>query len=287
MVRVKSWIMTLAMVAACNQMITVQGEEPVNKQVLELRTYTLKDESVVPAVDKYMSEALIPALNRLGISPVGAFKLAPQQPAAPAAANAATPQATAAGIGQSDSPLPSPKLMLLLPAKDATTIAMVNARVAADGAYQKAADDYLKASSDQPLIGRISSELLVSFDAWPEVKVPKQAAAGSERLYELRTYESPSEQLGHLKVEMFNSGEVPIFLDCQIQPVFMGQAVIGGVMPNLTYMTVYNNAEELAAAWKRFADHPQWKVLREEPKYKGTVTKIHKSNWIPAAYSQL
>jgi hypothetical protein len=52
-------------------------------------------------------------------------------------------------------------------------------------------------------------------------------------------------------------------------------------------MTVYDNSSELTAAWKRFADHPEWKKLKEVAKYKGTVSKIHKSNWEAKSYSQL
>ena len=255
---------------------SVLGEDAVKKQVMELRTYTLKDDGAVAAFDKYASEALLPALNRLGIEPVGAFALAAQQPAPPAgspAADEASPDA--------------PKVMLLLPANSAETIASANETVAKDGAYQKAAAEYLQTPSDKPLITRISSELLVAFDCWPQVKTPKQKVDGKPRLYELRTYESPTEQLGHLKVEMFNSGEVPIFLACDIQPVFMGQAVVGSLMPNLTYMTVYDDAAALAAGWKRFAEHPDWKKLREVKKYIGTVSKIHKSNWEAKPYSQL
>ena len=86
---------------------------------------------------------------------------------------------------------------------------------------------------------------------------------------------------------MFNSGEVPIFLDCQIAPVFMGQALIGDLQPNLTYMTVYDNDEARKTAWKAFSDHPDWQVLKAVEKYKGTVSKIHKSDWIAKPYSQL
>ena len=266
----------MLVLTSCVSTPWAMGEEGLKKQVIELRTIALKDDAAVASFDKYAADALIPALNRLGIEPVGAFSLAAEQP----------PVAAGASAGAS-APVAEPKVMLLLPAKSADAIAAANAQISKDEAYQKAAAEYLQTPNDKPLITRISSELLVAFDAWPEVKVPKQKVAEQKRLYELRTYESPTEQLGHLKVEMFNSGEVPIFLACDIQPVFMGQAVVGGLMPNLTYMTVYDNAQELAAGWKRFADHPEWKKLREVKKYLGTVSKIHKSNWEAKPYSQL
>lgn len=274
MLRAKLGLITAVM--GCIITHSTLGEEAVNKQVMELRTYTLKDESSAAAFDKYAAEALIPALNRLGIEPVGAFTLAAQQPA---------PAGAAAGAVKSSPD--APKVMLLLPAKSAQIIASANEHIAKDEAYQKKGAEYLATPSDKPLVARISSELLVAFDSWPQVKAPKQNSTGQPRLYELRTYESPTEHLGHLKIDMFNSGEVPIFLDCGIQPVFMGQAVVGDRMPNLTYMTVYDNAAALTAGWKRFSEHPEWMKLREVKKYVGTVSKIHKSNWEAKPYSQL
>jgi hypothetical protein len=117
--------------------------------------------------------------------------------------------------------------------------------------------------------------------------VPAQKREGKPRLFEMRVYESPSENFGQLKVEMFNAGEVPIFLDCKIAPVFMGQALIGDLTPNLTYMTVYDNDEQRQTAWKAFSQHADWQVLKAVEKYQGTVSKIHKSDWIPKPYSQL
>ncbi len=134
---------------------------------------------------------------------------------------------------------------------------------------------------------RIRSELQVAFDCFPQLKVPAQKVAGKDRLFELRVYESATERMGHLKVDMFNNGKVPIFLDCGIQPVFFGQAIVGDRLPNLTYMTVYDNAEERDAGWKKFQAHPDWQKLKVVEKYQGTVSKIHKFNLKPRPYSQL
>jgi hypothetical protein len=87
---------------------------------------------------------------------------------------------------------------------------------------------------------------------------------------------------------MFNDGgELDIFLDCDIQPVFMGQALVGSQAPNLTYMTVYDDATTRDESWKRFLEHPKWAKLKEVKRYLGTVSKIDKSDWVPKPYSQL
>jgi hypothetical protein len=117
--------------------------------------------------------------------------------------------------------------------------------------------------------------------------VPTQHTEKKNRLFELRVYESATEERGIKKVAMFNNGEVPIFLDCQISPVFFGQAIIGDKTPNLTYMTVYDDAASRDAAWKRFIAHPDWKKLSSDPQYANTVSKIHKLDLLPRPYSQL
>lgn len=233
------------------------------KHVLELRTYTLVDAAAEKKLDAYLENALIPALKRQGLGPIGVFDQA--EPAA-------------------EGPI---EVMLLVPGPSVEAVTGAAAYLVLDNEYLEAGKDYLSTPHDQPPLKRIRSELLFSFDCWPQVAVPKQKAAGKARLFELRTYESSTEKIAQLKVEMFNSGEVPIFLDCGIAPVFMGHALIGDRMPNLTYMTVYDDDAALDTAWGNFFKHPDWQVLKEVKKYKGTVSKIHKSVWTPKSYSDL
>lgn len=254
----------------------VSAEE---RQILELRTYELVSSDAEPKLDAYLSEALIPALLRQGLGPIGAFGQSKQTE------NAIADEAC--------------KVMLLVSGPNVDSVTGAEAKLATDAVYQQAASDYLETPADEPLVARIQSELLRSFECWPKVTVPSQAASpqqasapkqnseANSRLFELRIYESPTEKRGQLKVEMFNSGEVPIFLDSGVMPVFMGQALIGDKMPNLTYMTVYDNEAARASAWKRFMAHPDWQVLKKVEKYEGTVSKIYKSDWLPKPYSQL
>ena len=124
-------------------------------------------------------------------------------------------------------------------------------------------------------------------DCMKQLKVPDGSLDNQDRVYELRVYESPNERLGNLKVDMFNSGEVPIFLDCGIQPIFIGQAVVGPQTPNLTYLTMYPGEQARGDAWKAFRVHPDWNVLKEVAKYQGTVSRIDKFVLVPKSYSQM
>lgn len=231
-----------------------------HKQFIEVRTYHAKSAEAAKSLDSYLNTALIPALGRISAAPVGAFREEQDQP--------------------------EPIRIVVVAHKTLGDFAASASKLASDDGYQKAAAEYMAfTKKDSPLV-RIRSELLHSFDCWPALKKP-DAAGKDGRLYELRVYESTNERLGDLKVEMFNAGEVPIFLDSGVVPVFMGQALVGDLMPNLTYMTVYENQAAKDQAWKNFVKHPDWKVLSGMEKYKGTVSKIHKINLVPMTGSQL
>ena len=234
------------------------------KQYYEVRSYVLGESGDVDAIDGYLKNALIPALKRQGVGPIGAFSNA------------------------ENDLRKNPKIIAaIIPYDDIDSINAINTKIEADSKYQSDAKEYLGRGPKESPYQRIQSELLVAMKCWPELKVPEEALGNQDRVFELRVYESANERIGHLKVEMFNEGEVPIFLDCDIIPIFIGQAVIGPYTPNLTYLTMYENEEARKAGWRKFLAHPDWKVLSGIEKYKGTVSKIHKYILVPKPYSQM
>lgn len=233
----------LAAIAAMN----APAAEP--RQYYEVRTYHLTAEADAKQVDQYLGEALLPALRRAGTGPVGIFF---------------DPQA------EGD----QRKRFVVIPYDQPDQFAGLAARLAEDEAYQQAAAAYHARPADRPLVKRISSELLEAFECQPQLAVPDQVATGQKRVYELRVYESATEALGLRKVDMFNNGEVPIFLDCGIRPVFFGRALLGPQRPNLTYLTVYADDDARNAAWDAFRKHPDWQVLKAKPEYANTVSHI-------------
>ncbi len=233
-------------------------------QYYEVRSYTLGDQGDADAIDAYLSKALLPALQRQQVGPVGVFT------------NSANDQS---GGG--------PRIFVVIPYENADAMTAVKTKVEADAQYQADAESYLARGPKDSPYQRIESELLISMDCMKRLNVPDGSLKNQDRVYELRVYESANERLGNLKVDMFNSGEVPIFLDCGIQPIFIGQAVVGPYTPNLSYLTMYPSEDARGAAWKAFRVHPDWLVLKEVAKYKGTVSKIHKFVLVPKPYSQM
>ncbi|MEM9587753.1 MAG: NIPSNAP family protein, partial [Planctomycetota bacterium] len=219
------------------------------------------------ALDQYLSEALIPALDRQGIGPVGVFSgTAEKEPV----------------LGGNE-----PRVIVAIPYDSADQVFQAKSKLAGDEAYQSAAKAYLQRAPKDPAYKRIQSELMIAMDCMKTLNVPAGTLDNDDRVYELRLYESANEHRGDLKVEMFNNGEVPIFLDCGIQPIFIAQCVVGPQTPSLSYLTVYPNEEARLQAWKDFRVHPDWKVLSKVAKYKGTVSHIDKFILKAKPYSKM
>ena len=75
----------------------------------------------------------------------------------------------------------------MLPHKSFEALSGFEARLQADGEYQKAGRGILDAPKTNPAYTRYDSQLLLAMEAFPGVSAPAKSAS---RLFELRTYES-------------------------------------------------------------------------------------------------
>jgi hypothetical protein len=221
--------------------------EPGQSQYYELRVYNTHSEEQQKLVNDYWQNAGVAAYNRMGIAPIGVF------------------------TELRDSP--TNKVYVVIPYDSLDAFASVPARLAADAAYQSAAASYLALVKSDAAYDRIESSLNVAFDTWKKLTPPASAADKAPWIFELRTYQSPSEGKGINKVRMFNSGEVPLMQDVGLSPVFFSQALIGSQMPNLVYMVSGPNMDVHKKHWKAFQDSPIWKGLNGDPQYKDNVSR--------------
>ena len=111
----------------------------------------------------------------------------------------------------------------------------------------------------------------------------------SSRVFQLRTYESPTMRDHQRKVEMFHTGEFDIFRRAGFWQVFYGDKLIGERLPNLTYMLSFPDLSEMNAKWTAFRTDPEWKKLTASPKFsfESIVTKVSNLILNPASYSQI
>lgn len=231
-----------------------------NQEFYELRVYTLKDAVQQKLVEDYFQHAAIPALNRLGSKNIGVFtELKP--------------------AGQT-------RLYVIIPYRSLNDYSQVQEKLSRDEIYNQAASAYLNAEAKEPAYERIESTLLKAFSSFSKIEVPPKKA----RIFELRRYESPGENAGKKKIEMFNEGgEINIFKRVGLTPVFMGETIIGDLMPNLTYMITFDDMAEHDQNWKKFRDDPEWKKLSTIPEYGNDriISKITSLYLIPVGFSQI
>lgn len=232
-------------------------------QFYEVRNYVLGENGDTKALDAYLQSALIPALTRQGIGPIGAF------------------EPTASDETGTNS------IFVVIPYSRLSDMAQSQDKLADDEVYQAAAFDYLNRPYNEAPYERIQSEVLSSMACWPKAIVAEGSLANADRVYELRLYESATEKIAETKVDMFNSGEVPIFLDCEIQPIFIGKCIAGPQMPSMTYLTTYPSEAARLKSWDAFRAHPDWAKLKVVPKYLNTVSRIDKFVLKAKAYSQM
>ena len=235
------------------------AESEGEREYYELQQYELETEAQKQTFDTYMKEAAIPALNRLGIRPVGVFY--PRE-----------------GLGPA---------YVVLPSKSLDVLTTKTQKLLADEEYLRKGAALLNAPADAPAFKRLESTLLLAFRGMPKLQTP---ISSPDRVVQLRIYESPSVKTGQKKIEMFNdAGEIAIFRRVGLNPVFFGEAIIGGKMPNLTYMLMFESPEAQQAAWQSFRTDPDWLRLREMSEYSDKAILCGITNLLlkPAEYSQI
>jgi hypothetical protein len=254
---------SLAASAAATLSNTAGAAETPARQYYELRRYHLLNGPQQDLASGYIEQALIPALNRLGLNPIGAFDLylGPETPA----------------------------LYVLIPANSADALATLEQRLAQDEEYQRAGQAFLKAPAKEPPFDRFESSLMVAFEGYPKLTVPPVTAQHGARVFQLRSYESPSIHDHRVKVEMFNSGEFGVFERAGFWSVFYGDTLIGSRLPNLTYMLSFPDLSEMEAKWAKFMADPEWKKLSGSSKYNYEKIVSNITNLIlkPAKFSQI
>jgi hypothetical protein len=227
----------------------------------QLKIYHLKTQAQEGRVDNYLKNAYLPALHRAGIKSVGVFR--------PVEADT------------------SGKLVyVLIPYKTWEQIKKTDQQLIADTQYQAEGKDYIDASSKDAPYTRMETILLSAFPKMLSPEVPALSGPKSERVYELRSYESATEKYNLNKVKMFNDGnEVALFKRLGFNAVFYAEVLAGSHMPNLMYMTTFNNKADRDKHWDAFSNDPEWKVLVAKAEFQNNVSKADILFLHPADYS--
>ncbi len=237
-------------------------KEGSSREYYQLTVYHFKDTANERTIDNYLQNALLPALHKTDINKVGVFKAIANDTA-------------------------TDKLIyVLIPIKSLEQFTKLSNKLDADAAYQTAGKDYLDVNYTTPAYTRMETIILHAFPLAPNMQMPPFKSPHKDRVYELRSYESASEKLHINKVGMFNKGgEVALFKRLGFNAVFYAQVIAGSRMPNLMYMTTFENMQEREAHWKAFSDDASWKELSAMPQYQNNVSHIDITFLRPAEYS--
>lgn len=254
---IKIYILLFAL--SFNSLAQAQGG---HRQYYQLKIYALETDEQVKITDDYLKKIYLPALKKLEISNIGVFKTRPNE---------------------KDTIL---KIYVLIPFSSLSEFQALDDQLTKDQTYNSSSSEYIKALYDQPPFQRITSILLKAFKDMPVLQPSPLEGSRLDRIYELRSYESPTETYFSNKLDMFNEGgEIELFKRLNFNAVFYGEVIAGPKMPNLMYMTTFSNQESRDFHWKLFVDAPEWKEMSSLPKYQNNVSHIDITFLYPTAYS--
>ena len=235
--------------------------QSTDREIYELKIYHIDNAEQEEQINTFLKNAYLPALKRAGIPNVGVFKPIEK------------------------SPDHGKKIYVYIPYSSAAQLLEVPKTLEKDKRYYQAGKGYLNAPHDHPPYSRIETILLQAFEGMPHFKANK--IKGSDKIYELRSYEGPTEKLFRKKVEMFNKGEIEIFHRLGFNPMFFGEVIAGSKMPNLMYMTTHADKATKKAHWDAFRNDSEWEKMKVMEEYQHTVSHIDIVLLTPADYSTL
>jgi hypothetical protein len=228
----------------------------------QLETYYFSNSQQEALIDYYLKTAYLPALHGYGLKNIGVFK--------PIANDTATNKV----------------VYVLIVFNDWKQVKDIAEKLQTNQDYQAKATGFVDAPYDAPAYKRKEITLIKAFSMAPKMVLPVLTAPMAERVYELRSYESASDNLYRKKVHMFNEGgEVALFKKLGFNAIFYGDVVAGAKMPNLMYITSFNSLADRNAHWDTFRNDPEWKSLSGNPVYQHTVSKAEIILTRPAPYS--
>ncbi len=243
------------------QHTTGQAQES-KREYYVLQIYTLANAEQEALTDAYLEQGLLPALKRQQISSVGVFKWRTEV---------------------QDSIV---QRFVLYPISSPNSLDLLKERLDTDEELWKINKSFLEAPHNAPPYQRIETIFLKAFKEMPIMKASNVQGKRGDRVYELRSYESPTQALFINKVHMFNEGgEVTLFDRLGFNAVFYAEVLAGPRMPNLMYMTTFKNMETRDLLWKAFVDSPEWKGLINDPFYNNNISKADILLLSPTEYS--
>jgi len=228
---------------------TTNTAAPV-KDYYQVLVYHFASADQEKSIDSYLETAFLPFLHKNGIKDIGVFS--------PISNDTARDK----------------RIYVYLTLKNPMQIADLTEKFLKAKPAESSASAYWNSPYTTPPYTRMESILIRGWEMAPKMNLPALKGPKEQHVYELRSYESPTEKFYWNKVHMFNEGgEIRLFKRLNFNAVFYGDVLAGDRMPNLMYMTSFENMEDRDAHWKEFVNSPEWKALTAMEEYKNNVSR--------------
>ena len=261
---IKNGVLTVVSLFILSTSLMAFGGKSAEKDIYQIKVYRMKTNDQVTQIDNFLKNAYLPALHRLGVSLIGVFK------------NVGIDTAVEKSI------------YVLIPMRSLEQLNQIEDGLTKDISYNNDGAAYLTVPFNAPAYTRIETIVLRAFNKMSRFQAPSLKGDSAERIYELRSYEAATENLYKQKVRMFNEGgEIDLFNRLGFNAIFYAEVLAGSNMPNLMYMTSFDNQASRDEHWKTFGADPEWKRLSALPEYQHTVSKADIILLHPATYSEL
>lgn len=243
----KEYLLTLALIALLQ--IGANAKKTPREFYL-IKIYHCSTQKQLDHIDAYLENTYLPFLHNAGIKKVGVF----------------APIVNDTSVDK--------RIYVWVPLKN------LNQLDELDQVFENA-----NAFGDDPLIhldnkdsslpyNRIESILTKAFKLQPQHETNSSLVKSNNRIYEYRSYESPTEEMHLRKIHMFNEGqEIDLFKRLNFNAIFYSKALVGARTPNLIYMTSFNDIDDRNAHWKAFTQDPVWKKISVAKEYLKIVSR--------------
>jgi len=229
--------------------ISIPKNEPARDYYL-IQVYHCTTAKQIENIDAFLKNTFLPYLHKNGIEKVGVF--------API----------------NNDTVSDKKLYVWVPFKNIQKLDALDQKIEALDPMGNDPIIHLETADGSLPYTRIEKIITRAFKFQPQYVTKSTLTKSSSRVYEYRSYESPTEAMHLKKVHMFNEGgEVTLFSQLNFNAIFYSKVIAGSRMPNLIYMTSFNSMEDRNAHWESFREAPVWKKISVAPEYLNSVNR--------------
>lgn len=153
-----------------------------------------------------------------------------------------------------------PQVMMIFGIAALDQVYTISKALFADKEFSRAFDKW--EAGEAPFV-TANSALLEATEYSPEIVMPEKPPA-TPRIFELRTYHSPTARQAKALHERFAGPEIKIFHRVGVHPLFYSATVFGLNRPNLTYLIPFDSLAAREKAWNAFGADEEWVKVRKE-----------------------